>query len=164
MDHILHANRIFAVMYLIIFMELFGWFLSLNHGSFNILQRLFDLSMRDTKQRCDEWWSGALLFHDWAPGHFLSCCKMNLKQVDMEGRADLKQKWVIESMRETDYCEEDSWDERSKWEKSRASGGFSECLYTWEVLLFDQVDILQKKENADVPITIKKRMNSPHSL
>lgn len=82
----------------------------------------------------------------------------------MEGRADLKQKWVIESMRETDYCEEDSWDGRSKWEKSRASGGFSECLYAWEVLLFDQVDILQKKENADVPITIKKRMNSLHIL
>lgn len=31
-------------------------------------------------------------FHDWVHGHFLSCCKMNLKLVDMEGQTDLKQK------------------------------------------------------------------------
>lgn len=58
----------------------------------------------------------------------------------------LNSEWVKERMGEIDYCEEDSWDVRSKWEKSRASGGFSEGLYAWEVLLFDPVDILQKRK------------------
>lgn len=45
-------------------------------------------------------------FHDCAHSYFLSCCKMNLKLVAMEGQKDLKQNWVKESMREIDYCEE----------------------------------------------------------